>query len=105
MSAPQPPTSKPGTPARQSEPVLGWCSRELEEELPALRLLHVEVEVARRGSLTGASPPDIRARLRELSSSFRGARAVGLRREPVPAAYRVFYRHIGLDPDVVRTPI
>ena len=30
---------------------------------------------------------------------------MGLRREPVPAAYRVFYRHIGLDPDVVRTPI
>jgi DNA/RNA-binding domain of Phe-tRNA-synthetase-like protein len=23
----------------------------------------------------------------------------------VPAAYRVFFRHIGLDPDVVRTPI
>ena len=28
-----------------------------------------------------------------------------VRREPVPAAYRVFFRHIGLDPDVVRTPI
>ena len=28
-----------------------------------------------------------------------------MRREPVPSAYRVFYRHIGLDPDVVRTPI
>jgi DNA/RNA-binding domain of Phe-tRNA-synthetase-like protein len=30
---------------------------------------------------------------------------VAVRREPVPAAYRVFFRHIGLDPDVVRTPI
>ena len=30
---------------------------------------------------------------------------MGVRREPVPAAYRVFFRHIGLDPDVVRTPI
>jgi DNA/RNA-binding domain of Phe-tRNA-synthetase-like protein len=68
-------------------------------------MLHVEVEVGRRGSLTGASPADVRARLRELSSRFRGARAVGLRREPVPAAYRVFFRHIGLDPDVARTPI
>ena len=29
-----------------------------------------------------------------------GARAVGVRREPVPAAYRVFFRHIGLDPEV-----
>jgi DNA/RNA-binding domain of Phe-tRNA-synthetase-like protein len=68
-------------------------------------VLLAEVEVARRGSLTGGSPPDVQARLRELSSRFRGARAVGLRREPVPAAYRVFYRHIGLDPDAVRTPM
>ena len=30
---------------------------------------------------------------------------MAIRREPVPAAYRVFFRHIGLDPDVVRTPI
>ena len=43
--------------------------------------------------------------MRELSNRFRGARAVSMRREPVPAAYRVFFRHIGLDPDVVRTPI
>ncbi len=28
-----------------------------------------------------------------------------MRREPVPSAYRVFFRHIGLDPEVVRTPI
>jgi DNA/RNA-binding domain of Phe-tRNA-synthetase-like protein len=40
-----------------------------------------------------------------LSNQFRGARAVGIRREPVPAAYRVFFRQIGLDPDIVRTPI
>ena len=30
---------------------------------------------------------------------------MAVRREPVPAAYRVFFRQIGLDPDVVRTPI
>lgn len=28
-----------------------------------------------------------------------------MRQEPVPWAYRVFYRHIGLDPDRTRTPI
>jgi DNA/RNA-binding domain of Phe-tRNA-synthetase-like protein len=105
MSAPLPPVPGGGPSPAPPEPVLGWRAREVEEELPALRLLLAEVNVARGGSLTGASPPDIQARLRELSSRFRGARAVGLRREPVPAAYRVFFRHIGLDPDVVRTPI
>jgi DNA/RNA-binding domain of Phe-tRNA-synthetase-like protein len=86
-------------------PGIGWRAPEVMEELPSLRLLLAEVEVAREGSLTGVSPPDIQHRLRERSSRFRGARAVSIRREPVPAAYRVFFRHIGLDPDVVRTPI
>jgi len=86
-------------------PTVGWRAPEVVEELPSLRLLVAEVEVARGGSLTGVSPPDIQQRLRERSSRFRGARAVSIRREPVPAAYRVFFRHIGLDPDVVRTPI
>ncbi len=30
---------------------------------------------------------------------------MAVRREPVPSAYRVFFRHIGLDPEVQRTPI
>ena len=54
---------------------------------------------------TARAPRDVDARMRELSSKIRGARAVGIRREAIPAAYRVFYRHIGLDPDVQRTPI
>jgi DNA/RNA-binding domain of Phe-tRNA-synthetase-like protein len=86
-------------------PAHGWCAREVEQELPGLQLLSVEVQVARRGALTGGSPADIKGRLRELSNRFRGAAAVAVRREPVPSAYRVFFRHIGLDPEVVRTPI
>jgi DNA/RNA-binding domain of Phe-tRNA-synthetase-like protein len=86
-------------------PRLGWRASEIEQELPALRLLFLEVAVGRRGSLTGGSPRDVEARLREMSNRFRGARGVSIRREPVPAAYRVFFRHIGLDPDVERTPI
>jgi DNA/RNA-binding domain of Phe-tRNA-synthetase-like protein len=86
-------------------PEIGWCAREVEEELPGLRLLITEIEVGRQGSLIGSSPADVEGRLRELSNRFRGARAVAIRREPVPAAYRVFFRHIGLDPDVDRTPI
>jgi len=91
--------------ARAFRPAPGWCAREVEEELPGLRLLTCELDVARPGSLTGSSPPDVRARLRELSNRMRGAGAVTMRRLPVPAAYRVFFRHIGLDPDVERTPI
>ena len=48
---------------------------------------------------------ELRERLRELSDRFRGPQAVVLRRRPVPWAYRVFFRHIGLDPDVDRTPV
>ncbi len=94
MSAPPPP-----------ELVHGWCAHEVEQELPGLALLSTSVEVGRSGSLTGASPDDLLARLREKSNRFRGANAVAVRREPVPSAYRVFFRHIGLDPEVVRTPI
>jgi DNA/RNA-binding domain of Phe-tRNA-synthetase-like protein len=86
-------------------PELGWRAPEVQEELPGLRLLISEVEVARRTPLNARSPADVEGRLREFSSRVRGARAVGIRREAVPAAYRVFYRHIGLDPDVARTPI
>ena len=28
-----------------------------------------------------------------------------MRQEPVPWAYRVFFRHVGIDPDERRTPI
>jgi DNA/RNA-binding domain of Phe-tRNA-synthetase-like protein len=85
--------------------VEGWLAPEIELELPGLRLLTSEVRVGRVGSLTRDSPPAVESRMRELSNRVRGARAIGIRREPVPAAYRVFFRHIGLDPDVVRTPI
>jgi DNA/RNA-binding domain of Phe-tRNA-synthetase-like protein len=87
------------------ETATGWRAREIEDELPGLRLLVGEAQHVRPQPLNGDSPADITARLRELSNRFRGARAVGLRRESVPAAYRVFFRQIGLDPDVVRTPI
>ncbi|HEX4465815.1 MAG TPA: hypothetical protein VH025_01390 [Solirubrobacteraceae bacterium] len=88
-----------------SDPAFGWIAQEIAEELPELRLLSCEVDVARRGSLRGRSPADIEERMRTLSNGFRGPRAIAIRREPVPAAYRAFFRQIGLDPDIHRTPI
>src|SRR6185436_3496050 len=36
---------------------------------------------------------------------FYGAHAVHMRERPIPWAYRVFFRQIGIDPDETRTPI
>lgn len=87
------------------EPARGWCEREVQQELPGLGLMFATVEVQLSSSLTGASTPAVLRRLRELSNRWRGARAVNVRQESIPAAYRVFFRHIGLDPDATRTPI
>jgi DNA/RNA-binding domain of Phe-tRNA-synthetase-like protein len=78
----------------------GWVAPELTEEFPGLALAQLTVE---RGS--GRSPREVKERLRVLSDRFAGAQAVNLRHQPIPWAYRVFYRHIGLDPDVQRTPV
>jgi DNA/RNA-binding domain of Phe-tRNA-synthetase-like protein len=89
-------------PADRSQPVLGWRSQEVQEELPGLQMVHACAQV---GRARGHSPPAVRQRLRDLSNRWAGPHAINLRRQPIPAAYRVFFRHIGLDPDVVRTPI
>ena len=73
---------------------------ELAAEFPGLRLARAHA----RGA-PGPSPPELRERLRVLSDRFRGAQAIALRRQPIPHAYRVFFRHIGLDPDEHRTPV
>jgi DNA/RNA-binding domain of Phe-tRNA-synthetase-like protein len=88
-----------------SEPRLGWCAREVEQELPGLRLVVARARVERPIPSRGRTTSSIRKRLAELSNRYKGARAVNLRRDPIPAAYRVFFRHIGLDPDVTRTPL
>jgi len=98
---PPPPPAAPGP----AEPAPGWLAREVEQEFPDLCLLVAEVHHTRREPLTASSPPDIETRMREMSNRFRGGRAVGVRREPITAAYRIFFRQIGMDPDVQRTPI
>lgn len=81
----------------QAESLPGVVAPELLAELPGLQLRHITVE---RGS--GRSPAGLRRRLRMLSDRFAGAQAIALRSKPIPAAYRIFYRHIGLDPDEQR---
>ena len=70
------------------------------EEHPGLR-----VWTARVDARTGRTPRELRERLRLLADRFRGPEAVALRVRPVPWAYRVLYRHLGIDPDVTRTPV
>lgn len=78
----------------------GWVDRDLAEAFPALglHLARVDAVPARR------SPRPVRQRLRTLSDRYTGGRAVNLRQEPIPWAYRVFFRQIGIDPDSSRTP-
>jgi DNA/RNA-binding domain of Phe-tRNA-synthetase-like protein len=70
------------------------------EEHPGLR-----VWTARVPGRAGRTPRELRDRLRYVADRYRGPEAVALRAKPVPWAYRVLYRHLGLDPDVTRTPL
>ena len=78
----------------------GLVDDTLHVEFPELGIVHAEVPVRPR-----RSPPAVRARLREASDRFTGAKAITLRQQPIPWAYRVFFRHVGIDPDERRTPI
>jgi DNA/RNA-binding domain of Phe-tRNA-synthetase-like protein len=90
-----PPSGEPGPVSRQ-----GWVAPHIAEEFPGLGLAWVEVEAG-----PGKSPEAVRRRLRELSDRFYGAHAIRMRERPIPWAYRVFFRQIGLDPDQTRTPV
>lgn len=81
-------------------PEAGWISPELRDEFPGLALRYLLIE---RGS--GRTPRHVKGRLSELSNRFSGPQAINLRHQPIPWAYRVFYRHIGLDPDEQPTPV
>ena len=84
----------------EAVPEAGWVSPELRDELPGLALRYLLIE---RGS--GRTPRSVKERLARLSDRFSGPQAIHLRHQPIPWAYRVFYRHIGLDPDEQPTPV
>jgi DNA/RNA-binding domain of Phe-tRNA-synthetase-like protein len=79
---------------------VGFVDPELAGEFPELGVAYTVAD-----ALPRRSPPEVRARLREAANRFTGAKAVNLRQQPIPYAYRVFFRHIGIDPDEQRTPI
>jgi DNA/RNA-binding domain of Phe-tRNA-synthetase-like protein len=78
----------------------GWIEPRLGAEFPRLGLDWVTVETGRRDS-----PRELKARLRDLSNRYGGETVVAIRQQPVGHAYRVFFREIGLDPDVTRIPL
>jgi DNA/RNA-binding domain of Phe-tRNA-synthetase-like protein len=77
----------------------GHVERDLATEFPALAIHWIAVECG-----SGRSPEPVRERLKDMSNRMGGARAVQMRQEPVPWAYRVFFRQVGIDPDERRTP-
>ena len=81
-------------------PEPGWSEPALAEEFPGLLIVSTTIETT-----TGRSPEALKERLRTLSDRIAGPQAIQLRQQPIPLAYRVFFRHIGLDPDTTRTPI
>lgn len=81
-------------------PQQGWVAPHIASEFPGLGIAWVEVDAK-----PGRSPEPVRHRLRELSDRTYGSQAIRLRERPIPWAYRVFFRQIGLDPDRTRTPV
>jgi DNA/RNA-binding domain of Phe-tRNA-synthetase-like protein len=78
----------------------GWVAPHIAAEFPGLGIAWTEIESRREHS-----PEPVRRRLRDLSDRFYGSHAIHMRERPIPWAYRVFFRQIGLDPDRTRTPV
>jgi DNA/RNA-binding domain of Phe-tRNA-synthetase-like protein len=77
----------------------GFVEPDVQAEFPGLRLCWTTVQARPR-----PSPPGVKQRLRALSNRFHGASVVAMRTQPIPHAYRAFFRQIGLDPDATRIP-
>jgi DNA/RNA-binding domain of Phe-tRNA-synthetase-like protein len=84
----------------EPSPRQGWVAPHLASEFPGLGIAWVEAD-----GRPARSPEPVRRRLRDLSDRFYGSHAIHMRERPIPWAYRVFFRQIGLDPDRTRTPI
>lgn len=77
----------------------GFIEPVVKAEFPGLRLAWLTVQAR-----PGRTPRGVEQRLRALSNRYWGASVVAMRTQPISHAYRVFFRQIGLDPDVTRVP-
>ncbi|HEY2650917.1 MAG TPA: hypothetical protein VGI50_03280, partial [Solirubrobacteraceae bacterium] len=77
----------------------GFIEPRLRAEFPGLALAWTALEIR-----PTASPLWVQERLRALADRIGGAGVVAMRTQPIPHAYRAFFRQIGLDPDVNRIP-
>ena len=84
----------------EPSPSPGWVAPHVAAEFPGLGISWIDMD-----GRPGRSPEPVEKRLRETSDRFYGAHAIHLRERPIPWAYRVFFRQIGLDPDRTRTPV
>src|SRR4051794_10202451 len=78
----------------------GWVDPELAAEFPELGLTYAPLEAK-----PGASPRSVKRRLRGLADRYTGSKVIHMRQDPVPWAYRVFSRQVGIDPDSDLTPV
>ncbi len=93
-------TTAGSEPGWEPSSTFGWVVPHVAEEFPGLGISWIEVD-----GRPGRSPEPVEHRLRETSNRFYGAHAIHMRERPIPWAYRVFFRQIGLDPDRTRTPV
>ncbi len=78
----------------------GWVADDLAGEFPGLALHFTSI-----AATPGRSTAAVKRRLKTMSDRFTGGKAVNMRLEPIPWAYRVFFRQVGFDPDEQRTPV
>jgi DNA/RNA-binding domain of Phe-tRNA-synthetase-like protein len=78
----------------------GWVEPELAAEFPEIGLVHAPIEAR-----PGRSPREVKRRLRAMADRYTGGKVIHMRQDPVPWAYRVFSRQVGIDPDSDRTPV
>ncbi len=77
----------------------GFIEPRVKTEFPGLALVWMGVEVRPKGSTH-----TVKQRLRQLSNRWHGAGVVAMRTQPIPRAYRTFFRQVGMDPDATRIP-